>query len=188
MGGYGSTRWRYHNKKRTVRECSTINLQDMSKVLLARRFEADEPVHYDDQGSVKYADLMVNLVRRTAGIEETRTPPGQGIALIRTACRYGGWRYWLVCPDCGRRCLIVYRPGGYGLSGFACRECHHLTYESAQEAHRYDRLSGPLGSFARRMDVVTRAELVRRKLETMRPGSKNYQRTVRRAFDILSKG
>ena len=44
-----------------------------------------------------------------------------------TTPRYGGQRYWWLCPQCGRRCAHLY-------SGkiFACRRCYHLTYESAQ--------------------------------------------------------
>jgi hypothetical protein len=31
-----------------------------------------------------------------------------GVDLVRTACQLGGSRPWLVCPDCGRRCGVLY--------------------------------------------------------------------------------
>jgi hypothetical protein len=39
-------------------------------------------------------------------------------------------RRWLECPACGRRCFKLYRP--YLPKAFACRDCHNLTYRSAQ--------------------------------------------------------
>jgi hypothetical protein len=60
------------------------------------------------------------------------------IPLTTTPCRYGGKRYWLICPCyksgkyCGRRVGTLYLLGDY----FACRHCHNLTYSSRNENHR----------------------------------------------------
>jgi hypothetical protein len=47
-----------------------------------------------------------------------------------TRCNYGGARRWLLCPRCFRRVAKLYRPLDEVL--FACRQCHELTYRSAQ--------------------------------------------------------
>lgn len=44
-----------------------------------------------------------------------------------TTPRFGGRRYWWLCPSCGRRCAAI-----YGGPRFLCRVCHNLTYETAQ--------------------------------------------------------
>jgi hypothetical protein len=43
-----------------------------------------------------------------------------------TPCNYGGARPWWTCPECGRRCAIVY---GHP---FACRRCANLAYKSSR--------------------------------------------------------
>jgi hypothetical protein len=65
-----------------------------------------------------------------------------------TDCHYGGSRPWFTCPrrECGRRVAALY----WG-SGFACRHCLGLAYES-----QYER---PLERLARRV-VKHRAKLV----------------------------
>lgn len=45
--------------------------------------------------------------------------------LTSTPCNFGGVRYWFECPCCLRRTGVLYFFGGT----FACRICHHLTYE-----------------------------------------------------------
>src|SRR5262245_28064152 len=46
------------------------------------------------------------------------------VGLDRTACNYGNWRPWFICPGagCGRRVAILYG----GAAVFACRKCHRL--------------------------------------------------------------
>ena len=61
-----------------------------------------------------------------------------------TACRFGGYRYWFLCPVvkdgvyCGNRVTKLFLPpaGQY----FGCRQCYDLTYQSCQESHKYDRI------------------------------------------------
>lgn len=58
------------------------------------------------------------------------------VALVTTLCRYGGRRWWLVCPlargdrACGRRARKLYLKGRY----FGCRACHDQTYRSRQRS------------------------------------------------------
>jgi hypothetical protein len=54
-----------------------------------------------------------------------------------TPCRFGGRRYWFVCPlvrkgvPCLRRVRKLFLPPGAVF--FGCRRCYNLTYRSAQE-------------------------------------------------------
>jgi len=61
------------------------------------------------------------------------------IPLTTTPCRYGGKRYWFICPwykngiYCGKRVGTLYKDGDY----FACRHCYDLTYNSKKTNRRY---------------------------------------------------
>ncbi len=62
------------------------------------------------------------------------------IPLASTPCRYGGKRYWFICPwykngvYCGKRVGTLYKDGDY----FACRHCYELTYNSRNVNRRYN--------------------------------------------------
>ena len=56
-------------------------------------------------------------------------PRRQYAPKLRTACNYGGWRTWLGCPHCRRRCAVLYLAGG----GFYCRLCTRVAYLSQSE-------------------------------------------------------
>src|SRR3989338_1167587 len=62
------------------------------------------------------------------------------IPLTTTPCRYGGKRYWFICPwyknsvYCGKRVGTLYKDGDY----FACRHCYNLTYSSRKQNRRYN--------------------------------------------------
>lgn len=52
------------------------------------------------------------------------------VDLATTPCRYGGGRYWFLCPlrGCGRRSGMLYLAGEYA----GCRTCYNLRYGSQQ--------------------------------------------------------
>ena len=51
------------------------------------------------------------------------------IALTATPCRYGGKRWWLLCPPSNKhRVTKLYAP--YSSPFFKCRNCHELIYRS----------------------------------------------------------
>ena len=62
--------------------------------------------------------------------------------LTTTPCRYGGKRYWFICPlvkndtPCGKRVGTLYKDGDY----FGCRHCYDLGYSSQKANHRYKML------------------------------------------------
>ena len=190
MGGYYSGRWHWYTKKTTVEECSIIAVRDYSTPFLAQCYADSALVYKSETEGAKRAyvfanDVMDQLLGR-AGEERAyqSAKTGQQFKLSRTPCNYGGCRYWLLCPTCGRRCGKLYKP--YYGRRYACRGCHDLTYTSAQEAHEFDR-SASIGDLVRKLDILTRAELVDRKLERCRPGSKNFERLQRRWFQIMGE-
>src|SRR3569623_764291 len=71
------------------------------------------------------------------------------IQFDRTVCNYGGNRAWFRCPQCWRRCAVVYfgAPGGR----YACRKCLRLAYMSEAEGamdrlwRKQRKLERPLG-------------------------------------------
>jgi len=192
MGGYYSGRWHWYTRKTTVEECHKISVSDFATETLARRFEAGLPVWYGESGPSRTAALIARSVIKAAVERAGRTynpaPPdtwqtGQAFAITRTACTYGGWRYWLLCPDCGRRCGKLYKPRAGYRDEYLCRDCHDLVYSSAQDARKY-----PVSfrQFAHNVDRIVRAELVLQKLEKCRPASKNYWRLVRHYEQIMA--
>ncbi len=49
----------------------------------------------------------------------------QSIPITRTKPNFGGYRRWFECPDCARRCRILYLE-----DHFKCRRCAGLVYPS----------------------------------------------------------
>jgi hypothetical protein len=65
---------------------------------------------------VSYSDTQGEVITERIGIEWT-------------PCNYGGARPWWSCPQCDRRCAIVY---ALGAPPFMCRLCANLAYETPQ--------------------------------------------------------
>lgn len=61
------------------------------------------------------------------------------IEFTTTPCRYGGKRYWFICPltkngqYCGRRVGVVYGIGKW----FGCRHCGNIAYQSQFEGGNF---------------------------------------------------
>jgi hypothetical protein len=66
------------------------------------------------------------------------------LRLTTTQPRFGGLRWWFVCPlvannrPCERRVGKLHLPPRS--SYFGCRHCYELTYTSSQESHKDDRM------------------------------------------------
>ncbi len=67
-----------------------------------------------------------------------------------TTPRYGGRRYWWLCPSCGRRCAAI-----YGGPRFLCRVCHNLTYETAQSGDFQTTIDNRMIAIRRRLGAHT---------------------------------
>jgi len=61
------------------------------------------------------------------------------IELTTTPCRYGGKRYWFICPlyksgvYCGRRVGVIFSIGKW----FGCRHCGDIAYAKQMEGGKY---------------------------------------------------
>lgn len=115
----GAWRWVYHSG----RECS---------------------VSYD----VLTLDMTHPLVRLSYSWTQTATGQNESadypVGLATTRPRFGGLRWWFVCPllvngwPCNRRVGKLYLPPGSCY--FGCRHCYQLTYTSCQQSRKCDGL------------------------------------------------
>ena len=90
----------------------------------------------------------------------------QTIYLTTTKCYFGGFRWWLLCPQCNRRARKLYLVDRY-----ACRFCHNLAYRS-QRRNRHS----PLYSAQKELDRQEKAEKL---LQHLRSKIYNGQPTKR---------
>jgi hypothetical protein len=142
MGGAWSGRWRNHQKAMTVEHSFALSIKQLRQagVLAAphkawrgtwTRFIGDRIIEQVDINVHATLPLVVDLGRYRMEVEMEE----------RTAFRFGGRSWWLLCPSCGRRCFKLYLPPGAAAqpTPFRCRLCWGLVYEASQEAHYWDR-------------------------------------------------
>ena len=73
---------------------------------------------------------------------QTQTGVDYRVQLTTTQPRFGGLRWWFLCPmvrdgqACGCRVGTLYLPPGGRF--FGCRHCHCLNYTTSQESHQLD--------------------------------------------------
>lgn len=85
-----------------------------------------------------YVRVSYNLTDRFSG--EKKKELDYKIELVSTTCRFGGQRFWFICPllvngiPCGGRVGKLYLPGN--ATYFGCRHCHNLTYRCCKEHDR----------------------------------------------------
>lgn len=111
-----------------------------------------------------------------------KIPTNFRVELVATPCRFGGRRYWFVCPlitnssPCRRRvgCLFLPPGGRY----FGCRHCYNLTYRCQKEHNKeLDALMKlPLDELARQMDP---SKGISRSLRALEAGFRHMQRLER---------
>lgn len=110
---------------------------------------------YDSGGYIQFRYTQTDQ-------DEQKTEFDYKIPLTTTPCKYGGKRYWFLCPlvksdnYCGRRIGVLYKAGNY----FGCRHCYDLTYSSQKESR-----GGNLRYLFRLMDVETKIDKIREKMK-----------------------
>jgi len=127
------------NKKREADIYSRISIFWLAPAL--RRSECDWKFPtFPIRGRINVRITLTTLTSGRYMVLEYDQPQEDGqvqhlrysIKLVSTPCRYGGIRYWFICPlavdgkECGRRVAVLYKFGYY----FGCRHCHNLTYHS----------------------------------------------------------
>lgn len=138
MGGEGSGRFRRSGAKRTVDDLLALDVRPWARqgLLVDGQWFAARI-----SGRGAGYPLTVQVEGDTVRIlHQLEGPPGQvpmgfRVQLDRTYPRFGGVRYWFLCPrpDCGRRVALVYVAG----REFVCRRCLGLAYESQRENRRW---------------------------------------------------
>jgi hypothetical protein len=143
MGGYSSGRYRTRNRG-TVDAALRLDLRVMRRqgFLVAGAVTSGvqrwtRVATGEESGSV---GVTVNLADPDAGFVVVRfnlngDPRVQEIQLESRPMRYGGRRYYFLCPKHGRRCEVLPMVGGV----FASRQAGRLTYQS-QSADQIDRM------------------------------------------------
>lgn len=85
---------------------------------------------------IAYARLYYTHTDRWSGEKEEMD---YRIELTTTPCRYGGKRYWFICPltkngrYCGRRIGVIYSIGKW----FGCQHCGEIAYSAQFEGGRF---------------------------------------------------
>ena len=92
----------------------------------------------EEAGSVSYSNcedrIVLNYRYRPAdSLNWERV--SQTIYYEKTPCNFGGERKWFSCPNCKRRCSIIYGVAKF----FLCRNCYSLPYQSQLQS-KVDRL------------------------------------------------
>ena len=136
MGGKGSGRWIRKSRKMTVESLQAIDLRWLRRQGLLQPGTSGGMLRWTRNG--KFVGFIHYILEENSIILDSkeccqvhsRMDARQEIFFARTPCNFGGRRLWFLCPECRRRCAIVYRSGGI----FSCRLCQGLTYRSQQES------------------------------------------------------
>jgi hypothetical protein len=94
-------------------------------------------------GTITFGDGTTIQVRTSPGYAFVNEVP---LLLDWTEPHFGGRRTWFRCPNCGRRCSVVYGKE----RGWACRRCWRANYPSQKEG-RFDRLIRRARALRRRL-------------------------------------
>lgn len=127
MGGYGSTRWRIHQRKYTVEECLTLNMTIFIYAHGWRTLQWERAgsrinfcVSHNDSGYISSVQLEY--------IFDKLNVYDYVVHVVQTQTSWGAIRNWFLCPECSSKTGKLYKPPDAGK--FACRSCHNLGYES----------------------------------------------------------
>lgn len=145
MGGYGSGR---QGGPPTIERTDSVVLS-IHKVM--RGFDGTKPIGWKWTYSTLDGELTafvvprddrpprVELLYRIDHYSRDTGEQSQQVQVNWTPCRFGGRRWWWICPRTGRRVAKLYLPNG-GIH-FLSRRAYGLTYQSTREtpidrAHR----------------------------------------------------
>ncbi len=149
------------NRRLTVEECRTLGIAELVPAeILSLPVGTPWTISWPERVGCKHVGFEGVLSRWSADEwsltlrhSMVHCLPPEPLALpftlriTRTPCYYGGWRYWLRCPQvregrliCRRRVTKLFLPPGE--KSFGCRNCFDLTFRSVQEHDsRVDRLA-----------------------------------------------
>jgi len=133
MGGRGSGTWYRWNTKRTIEDVARLDIRTMIQRgwltpgrvgrICWGQDEQQRSIGYKSQHD--HLDLFYRYRLRDGELAYVE----QTIYFDLTACHYGNCRRWFLCPNCNRRCALLYGAGQY----FFCRKCYRLSYSSQSQ-------------------------------------------------------
>lgn len=151
MGGSGSGNhyhWWRHGKKTVVEACRSLDANRWMREGILRVETRQRGLwcwfrdaeRNETSASISY-EVNTTEARPWVRLSYTFTKSGEDfdykVLLTTTQPRFGGLRWWFICPlvvdgrACNRRVSKLYLPPGARYYG--CRHCHNLTYTSCQE-------------------------------------------------------
>ena len=171
MGGRGSTRWQWHDKKYTTDDCRHLSIFDLKRENLlvpgrvrsgtwvwSNRLTGERRSSIGYELSLKDGASYLRLhYTQTSGWTGEKTNVDYRVSIVTTPCHFGRHRYWFICPltangrYCGRRVGKLYLAPGSRY--FACRHCQNLTYRSSQE-------SNPKINALKKLDTMTLLQML----------------------------
>lgn len=165
MGGYGSTRWKWHEKKSTVEECLVLDIFGFTRKGLISNTNCNgtitwQGLYSDINSSVTFlldnSSSQGRILHLDFIIGDQTIHQAMGINSSFSSSR--GFHWWFSCPlavdgeYCGRLVRKLYLPPGEIY--FGCRHCHNLAYRKSQEHDKsldvYNRL--PFNDFIARFN------------------------------------
>jgi hypothetical protein len=171
MGGYGSGK---QGGRATVEGCQSLALdinrviRPVAKALRGRDLPGDAEVRvgrrwwwtrHSEAEPWAEVEVALNLYREHGfatlryNVEHwsRRTgPQAQRVQIVSTPCRFGGRRWWWLCPATGRRCAKLYLPNGGTLFLSRGPGAYRLAYVS-QNGSAMDRSHGRLARLHRKL-------------------------------------
>ncbi|MDY6891453.1 MAG: hypothetical protein SVU24_07640 [Pseudomonadota bacterium] len=148
MGALGSGRHRDPNAKQTTAGVPALDIRTLKRQEALESGQQFEWQWFRRQQEI--ARVLITSVQDGLRVspelpEVSATTDPTFITLEWTACRLGGERPWFICPECGRRCALLYLN-----QHLSCRECHQLVYACQRETD-YARLVRRTNNLRRRL-------------------------------------
>ena len=137
MGGFGSTRWNAHVKRRTTEECLSFSVTHISRALSEASTSGATYQHYlswcNSRTKAYTGHIYLEVTPQGGDLPtlEITYPTLQAIPLATVPKHYGGVQIYFMCPKCNRRVFKLYCPVNGKI--FACSQCYELSYQSRQD-------------------------------------------------------
>jgi hypothetical protein len=152
MGGRGSGSWSRWNKKATVDDGLSLDINQLVRLGILGDYSVGSlrwtnALTREETASIGFMletlgddSLKMRLFYTRTGRNGHKENLKYSIELQATEPHFGGRRYWFTCPltangwPCRRRVAKLYLPPDGKF--FGCRHCYNLTYRSCQESDK----------------------------------------------------
>lgn len=148
MGALGSGRHRDPNAKQTTAGVPALDIRTLKQEEALAPGQVFEWQWFRRQREIARVQISAEhegLLMTPELPEASAIDAPTLINLEWTPCHLGGERPWFACPECGRRCALLYLN-----PHLACRVCHQLVYACQRETD-YGRLIRRTNKLRRRL-------------------------------------